>query len=468
MEETIVAISTPIGEGGIGIVRLSGPDAIRIADGIFVSKDGKRPSQFRTYTVHYGRIVDNSKLLAPSSKLQTNFIDEVILTVMKAPRSYTKEDIVEINCHGGIQATKNVLELAVKHGARIAEPGEFTKRAFLNGRIDLVQAEAVLDIIMAKTASSMKVAMSQLEGEFSKRVNAIRERIVDIASHIEASMDFPDEELDIIKEESLIEKTEDIIRELKGLIKTSDEGMILREGILVVICGKPNVGKSSLMNLLLKRDRVIVTPVPGTTRDAVEEMINIKGIPMRLVDTAGVTRSSDVVEQKGIEKTKRYLGLADLVLLMLDASTSLGPKDLELIKFVHDKKKLVVINKCDMPGRIKKDRLKAIFKKDKLIEISVKNKKNIDLLERNLAGLVWGGGYTQGEGAIVTNARHKELLDKSLGNMLSVNKSLKGGAAAEVVTIDFKEAIFNLGLIIGRSVSDDVLDRIFERFCIGK
>ena len=456
-EDTIVAVSTPIGEGGIGIVRLSGPEALKIANEIFVSKDGGRPSQYETYTTHYGHIVNDSR-----------YIDEVILTVMKAPKSYTKEDIVEINCHGGIQAVRKVLELVVKCGARIAEPGEFTKRAFLNGRVDLAQAEAVLDIVRARTEASLKVAVSQLEGNLSKVITEIRERIIDIASQIEASIDFPDEELEIIEEGRLIKKAEDVLAELKALIDTSSDGIILREGILATICGKPNTGKSSLMNLLLKRDRVIVTPIPGTTRDAVEEMINLKGIPVRLVDTAGIAKTKDLLEGEGMRKSKGYLELADLVLLVLDAATGIDREDEDIIRLIADRKKLVIINKIDLAKKIDKARIWKIFKEDPIVEISVKEKKNIELLERCILEMIWSGDFDQGEGAIVTNARHKASLDRSYENMLSVKEGLKDGASPELIAVDLKEAIFNLGTIVGKSVSEDILDRIFENFCIGK
>ena len=451
IEDTIVAVSTPIGEGGIGIVRISGAKALKIADSIFVSKDGKKPSSYGTYTVHYGHIVN---------------IDEVLLTVMRSPKSYTKEDIVEINCHGGIQAVKKVFDLVIKCGARVAQPGEFTKRAFLNGRIDLTQAEAVLDVIRAKTEGSLKAAVGQLEGRLSKDVSCMLDALVGIASHIEASIDFPDEELDIIKEEAIEKKVRGVLDNIKNLIDSFSEGVVLREGVLAVICGKPNVGKSSLMNLLLKRDRVIVAPVPGTTRDAVEEMISLNGVPIRLVDTAGIGEVNDVLHKESAGKSRCYIEKADIVLLMLDASTEINEEDLDVIRLVEGKKKLVIVNKIDLGARLAhKTRLTP---GDVIIEVSVEKKINIDLLERSILDIVWSGKFTQGEGAIVTNARHKELLDKAFNNMLSVSKAVKDAMHPELIAVDLKEAIFNLGLIVGRSASDDILDKIFENFCIGK
>jgi len=460
-EDTIAAISTPVGEGGIGIVRLSGPKALKIADSIFLSREGDKPSGFKTYTTHYGHIVDRQKT-------KGIVIDEVILTVMKAPRSYTREDVVEINCHGGIQAVKKVFELVIKNGARVAQPGEFTKRAFLNGRIDLAQAEGVLDVIRAKTEGSLKVAMSQLEGALSKKMNSIREDIINITSEVEASIDFPDEELDTKDTRGLIKKVKGVLNELNETIGSYDDGMVFREGVLATICGKPNVGKSSLMNLLLKRDRVIVSPIPGTTRDAVEEIINLKGIPIRLVDTAGISGRGGLLEKESVVRSKKYLELADIVLLLFDGSTEIEKEDRDIVRLVGDKKKLIIINKCDLAKKTDVKTLRGIFKNEKIIEISVEKKKNIKLLENAMVEMVWAGHFAQGESAIVSNARHKELLDKSLESMLSVKKALESGAGAEIVAIDLKETIYDLGLIVGKSVSDDILDRIFEQFCIGK
>jgi len=475
MNDTIVAVSTPIGEGGIAIVRLSGRDSLKIADRIFKSKDGKKASKFKTYTVHYGHIVvrRSSFVVRKNTKYEirnTNdeIIDEVLLTVMKAPRSYTKEDIVEINCHGGIQAARKVLGLVMKRGARIAEPGEFTKRAFLNGRIDLAQAEAVLDVIRSKTEGSLKVAMDQLEGGLSKEVDSIRDAAIDLASQVEAAIDFPEEELETAEKRELIKKANNIARRLKLLCDTYGEGMVFREGVLAIICGKPNVGKSSLMNLLLKRDRVIVSPVPGTTRDAVEETINLKGVPIRLVDTAGIAEAKDALWKAGVARSKRYLELADIALLVLDGSAAIDKKDAAIIKLVGDKKKVVIINKTDLPKKINAKTVKKIFRRARLVEISVEKKKNIGRLERAISDTVWSGDFVQGEAAIVANLRHKELLDRALGNMLVVKEALRKGREAELVAIDIKEAVFNLGLIIGKSVSDDILDRIFEQFCVGK
>lgn len=470
-DDTIVAVSTPVGEGGIGIVRISGPSAIAIADAIFVAKDGSKPSEQASHTVHYGHIVTRARRTGGTgtdADTPGAMIDEVLLTVMCAPRTYTREDIVEINCHGGLEATRKVLEHAAASGARIAEPGEFTKRAFLNGRIDLVQAEAVLDVIRSKTDRSLAVAMSQLEGDLSRSVNGIRDAMLEIAAHLEASIDFPDEELDILAEGGIAARTAGTIAALRKLIATFADGAVMREGVLAVICGKPNAGKSSLMNLLLKRDRVIVTPVPGTTRDAVEEMISLKGIPIRLVDTAGITTTRDRVEREGIKHSAGYVKRADIVLLVLDGSTAFDAKDRAVIRMVQAKKKVVIINKSDRPQRIDERAVARWCPPEAVVRVSVAKKRNIAALEERIARAVLGGGYLPAEGAIVANVRHKRLLDKALSHMLSMERSLAAGLSAEVLAIDLKEALYELGLIVGKSVSDDVLDRIFERFCIGK
>lgn len=472
-DDTIVAISTPMGEGGIGMVRLSGPQALEIADAIFRAKDDAKPSAFGTHTVHYGHIVKKGKegklgVEKGPRPFTTEIIDEVLLTIMRAPKTYTKEDIVEINCHGGMQAVKHVMGLVVSSGARIAEPGEFTKRAFLNGRIDLTQAEAVLDVIRSKTEGSLKVAMGQLDGELARSVRSVRDKVCGIAAEVEASIDFPEEDLGLSRKTELIDKARCALEEIERLIKSYDNGMIYREGVLAIICGKPNVGKSSLMNLLLKRDRCIVSPIPGTTRDAVEEIISLNGIPVRLVDTAGISETKDLLEKEGIKKSKKYLELSDIVILMLDASTPVSAADRNLIKIIGGKKRIIVVNKIDSPCKAAASAIRKLFKKEEIVEISVKTKENIESLEGAICRAVLKGGMNQGEGAIVSNARQKEALDKARKSVLSVTKALHKDEPPDIVAIDLKEAVASLGVVTGESVSDDILDRIFSRFCIGK
>lgn len=467
--DTIAAVSTAIGEGGIGIVRLSGAQALYIADKIFIPKKGKKASDFKSHTVHYGHIVRRlTGAKTAKRKPQTEVIDEVLLTVMRAPKTYTKEDTVEINCHGGIQATKKVLDLAIKNGARMAEPGEFTKRAFLNGRLDLSQAEAVLDTIRAKTEASLKSAMDQLGGGLSRRVDSLIEVLSDMLAQIEASIDFPDEDIEPKSRKKISLEAARASEELRALIESHDKGMIIRGGVLAIICGKPNVGKSSLMNLLLKRDRVIVSPIPGTTRDAVEETVDLGGVPIRLVDTAGIGADKGLLDKRSADKTRSYLALADIALVVIDASRGIDSKDKEIFRIVKEKRKLVIMNKIDLSRRVNEGSIKKLSGGVDVVSVSVSKGTNIPLLEKKIPALVWRGGFSQDETAMVATARHKELLDKAQGCMISVVKALKGNYHPELIAIDLKEAIFELGLITGRSVSDDLLDRIFEKFCVGK
>ncbi len=467
--DTIVAISTPIGEGGIGIVRLSGKKALSIADKIFVSKDGGKPSGFETYTLHYGHIIHRpytatkSEIRNPKSEI----IDEVLLSVMRAPKSYTKEDVVEINCHGGIVPLRKALEEVVKLGARPAEPGEFTKRAFLNGRIDLTQAEAVIDVIRAKTDASLGVAVRQLEGDFSKQINLQREKLLDMLQHIEAQIDFQEEELGPYSENEMIFKIRQSYNHLKAILDTQNLGMLLKEGITCVICGKPNVGKSSLLNTLLRRNRAIVTDIPGTTRDAIEESISIKGIPLRVVDTAGIVKSKNIVDKKSIEITKAYLKKTDLVIFMLDLSRPFDKKDKEIMKRLRPNRAIIVANKSDLKQRLNLDRVKTHIGEE-VVKISILKKKNLGAIEEVVAKKIWAGKVIHPEAAFLTNIRHKKELEAALKNLKSTELALKKNLQLELVVLDIRQAIFHLGLIIGKSVDIDVLDRIFQNFCIGK
>lgn len=467
MEETIAAISTPVGEGGIGIVRMSGARALAIADKIFRSKDGKRPSQFETYTTHYGHIVE---IASPPSTARNDeiVIDEVILTVMRAPKSYTKEDIVEINCHSGIISLKKILELVLKLGARLAEPGEFTKRAFLNGRIDLAQAEAVVDVIRAKTDTSLKVAVNQLEGDLSGQVKVLRERLLNLYTHIEASVDFPEEDVEILADCDMNDNLKDISKKIKHLVDTSEGGRVLREGITTVICGKPNVGKSSLMNAFLREKRVIVSHIPGTTRDAIEEVVNIRGIPLKIVDTAGIIDSEDLLTKEGVSRSRLYIRQADLVLFLLDASDELDVKDIVIMNEVKDKKTIVVINKTDLPRRLDTSRINNDLHSKLLVEISVAERRNLEKLEDAVTEMVWHGEISPNPEPIVTNVRHKDALVSGHDALNRALDSLEKKLSPELMSVSVKEAIDKLGLITGETVSEDILDRIFSEFCIGK
>ena len=484
LDDTIAAISTPVGEGGIGIVRLSGKGSLSIADKIFKSGDDARPSEFKTYTTHYGHIIrrvtsteheagtpfDLVRLRSPqvAQGRQYDIIDEVILTVMRAPRSYTKEDIVEINCHAGIVPLRKVLELVLSSGARLAQPGEFTRRAFLNGRIDLAQAESVLDAIRSKTDTSLRAAMSQLGGELSSKIRNLRDALLDLSSHVEASIDFPEEDIEIMSECGLQKKVKEIVEELKVLIDSADKGRILAEGIRTVICGRPNVGKSSLMNSLLKENRVIVSHIPGTTRDTIEEIININGIPLKIVDTAGIIETDDLLTKEGVERTRFHIRAADLILLILDGSEPLSVEDEKIIDEVKDRKTIVVVNKIDLPKRLVVEKLKDLLIGKEIVEISVTENKNLKNLENSISEMIWGGEVTGDYTVMVTNVRHKALLVQVREVLERALDNLAKETPPEFIALDIREGIECLGEITGEGVASDILDRIFDKFCIGK
>lgn len=455
LTDTIAAISTPIGEGGIGIVRVSGKEALRIADKIFVSPTGKKPSTLKTYTTHYGTIADNAKI-----------IDEVILTIMRSPRSYTREDIVEINCHGGIVALRDVLSLVLAKGARLAEPGEFTRRAFLNGRIDLTQAEAVIDIIRAKTDSALKIGVEQLKGALSRQINKDRGFLLDALSILEAGIDFPEEEATSVDLEAVARKIKAAAQDLQELLDNSRFARTLREGIHAVICGKPNVGKSSLLNALLKEERSIVTPVPGTTRDTIEEIVDIQGIPVRIVDTAGILEPRDLVERKAVQRSKQHINAADLVIILFDGSKKLSREDRLLAGKLKRKKVIAVINKLDLKQKVEHAEIAKIF--ERVVSVSAKKLKNIKLLENEIADLVHSGKLSGAEPVLVANLRYIKLIQKAKIVIAQASKSLDNRLPLEFIAQDIQEALGCLDGILGKKFSGDLLDKIFAEFCIGK
>lgn len=452
-DDTIAAISTPIGKSGIGIVRLSGENAISIAEKIFVSSNGKRLSKLPSHRLHYGWVKD---------------IDEVLLTVMRAPKTYTRQDIVEINCHSGIVVLKKILELVLKQGARLAERGEFTKRAYLSGRIDLAQAEAVLDVINSQTEDALNVALGQLQGRLSRKIKSLRKNILDILMQLELSIDFSDRDIKPESLEELLEQINKVRKTLKELLATADKGAILREGISCVICGKPNVGKSSLLNALLKKDRAIVTPLPGTTRDILEETIDLFGIPLRLIDTAGIIRADNLAEKEAVKRSRKTLREANFVLLVLDASQKLSDEDFAISREVAHKQAFIVLNKQDLPARVSQKEAEKVLPGRKALSVSALRGRGLDRLEREIADFIWEGKVGSNGNILVTNIRHREALKKAEKSLGRAIKAIEMGQSAEIIALEVKEAQRALSEIIGAMGCEDILERIFSQFCIGK
>ena len=458
LDDTIVAISTAIGEGGIGIVRISGEDAISILNRVFISFRDRDTMEMKSFTMRYGHIIDN----------ETNEkIDEVIVSYMKAPNTYTKEDVVEVNCHGGVVAVRRVLSLLLKNGARLAEPGEFTKRAFLNGRIDLSQAEAVIDLIRAKTDESMKIALEQSEGKLSKNVKALMDKLLGMLAHVEAAVAFPEDDIENIVNDEMIVNGKIIRAEIDLLIQSAQTGKILREGLNTIIVGKPNVGKSSLLNELLQEKRAIVTDIPGTTRDAIEEYINIKGIPVKLVDTAGIRSTHDVVESIGVEKSKEYIEKSDLVIFMIDNNRPIEDEDEEIIKIINGKKVIVVVNKTDLPRLVDIEYVKRKLNNTPFIFTSINTENGIELIKDKIVEMVFEG-HIKPKDISVTNVRHRDALIRAREGVQKGIDTIVSGLPLDFAGIDFKDAYLRLGEITGDTVEEDIIDRIFADFCIGK
>ena len=468
MENTIVAIATATGESGIGIVRLSGEKSIDIVKNFFKPYDKKEIDEKSNRMMKYGHIYDKDEL-----------IDEVMVCFMFAPHTYTRENIVEIFTHGGIVCLKRVLNLCLENGADLAEKGEFTKRAFLNGRLDLTQAEAVIDVINSKTNSSFDVAMEQLRGRFSKEINEIRKEITDVLVDIAVNIDYPDEDIEFI----LYDKLEKELRQIKGkidyLIGSSDTGRILREGLNVAIVGRPNVGKSSLMNAILRESRAIVTEIPGTTRDTIEELINVRGIPVNLIDTAGIRTTDDLIEQIGIDKSKKSLESADLVIFMIDLTSEISDEDYDILSQVDKSKLLILFNKADKTARIKEEDMISFADGMRYMLTSVNDSKSVDEVENAIFEKA-GGNLLLGKESetdklagsqksnIVTNARHKNMLERASVSLGEAINAVSGNIPLEFLEIDIRNAYEELGFITGDSVQDDVIDEVFSRFCLGK
>ncbi|HAP14849.1 MAG TPA: tRNA uridine-5-carboxymethylaminomethyl(34) synthesis GTPase MnmE [Lactococcus sp.] len=448
--DTIAAISTPLGEGAIAIVRLSGSDAIPIAKKVF---QGKNLDKVASHTINYGHIFDEDRL-----------VDEVMLSVMRAPKTFTREDLVEINTHGGIAVTQEILQLLLRSGARLAEPGEFTKRAFLNGRIDLAQAESVMDLIRAKTDQAANIAVKQLDGSLSNLINNIRQEILESLAQVEVNIDYPEyDDVETMTSQMLLEKTAHFEQLLETLLATAKRGKILREGLRTAIIGRPNVGKSSLLNQLLREEKAIVTDIAGTTRDVITEFANIGGVPLELIDTAGIRETEDVVEKIGVERSQKALEEADLVLLVLDASSPLTPKDLELLELSSSTNRIVLLNKTDLPEKIELEKLPADS-----IRISALKNENLDAVEKQIRALFFSGEIEAKDATTLSNARHIGLVEQALDALKEANRGLAMGLPVDLIQVDVTRCWQLLGEITGEAAPDELITQLFSQFCLGK
>lgn len=451
MEETIAAIATPPGPGGVAIVRISGKAALATADAVF--KGRGRPSAQRSHTLRHGFVMDGEQV-----------VDEVLLAVMRGPRSYTAEDVVEISCHGGLVSARRVLDLLVRAGARVAQAGEFTRRAFLNGRIDLTQAEAVADIIAAQTEGAQRAGVAQLQGHLFKKMQQVYDHLADALAHVEAHLDFPDEDLAPAERREIAERVRNATIFMEALLATAREGRVIREGVRTVIAGKPNVGKSSLLNTLLGEDRAIVSPTPGTTRDTIEEIVSLGGVPLRIVDTAGIREHESQVEEEGIRRTHAQLEQAELVLLVLDASQRLEAADRKLVALCKERPLIVVLNKTDLGVSVDVAALRDLT----TVSVSLKSGRGVEDLKKTISEHVLQGQAHTGFHEVFINARHQEALVRAVAALGHATAAFQQRLSLECVAADLRGAMQALGEVTGRTVTEDVLDRIFANFCIGK
>lgn len=453
---TIAAISTPYGTGGISVIRISGTDAIGIADRVFKASSGKTLESAPSHTIHHGHIYSSDG----------KRLDEVLVSVMRAPRTFTGEDTAEINCHGGLLVTKLILEEVLSCGAAIADRGEFTKRAFLNGKLDLCEAESVIDVINSKTALEQEISVNNLGGALSSKINEIRERITSLCANIQVLIDYPDEGLEPFGDDEFVAELGAIYEQITKLYNTSDAGLLLRSGISAAIVGKPNVGKSSLLNLLSGEEKAIVTDVEGTTRDAIEEYITIGSITLRLADTAGIRATEDVVEKIGVQKSLEYIDKSELIIFMADAKSGLDERDYEIMEAARGKKAIALINKTEAGSMVDKSELKSYF--DYVIDFSVKEEKGTDELEAAIKALFEMGAIANGGESVITNARHRDALAKARAAVKSAIDTQISGIPIDTTFIDLEEAASALGEIVGLTVSEEIVDKIFHKFCIGK
>ncbi|MDN4494153.1 tRNA uridine-5-carboxymethylaminomethyl(34) synthesis GTPase MnmE [Ureibacillus aquaedulcis] len=458
--DTIAAISTPMGEGAIAIVRLSGDDAVHIANKIFKSPSGKQLKDEKTHTIHYGHLIE------PKTE---EVVEEVMLSLMRAPKTFTREDVVEINCHGGIVSVNRVLQLVLQNGARLADPGEFTKRAFLNGRIDLSQAEAVMDLIRAKTDRAMNVALGQMEGKLSRLIGQLRNALIETLAHVEVNIDYP--EYDDVEEMTipvLLEKCSWVRDEIAKLLQTSSQGKILREGLSTVILGRPNVGKSSLLNSLVHENKAIVTDVAGTTRDIIEEYVNVRGVPLRLVDTAGIRETEDIVERIGVERSRQVLKEADLILLVLNSAEDLSEEDERLFETIQNMDFIVVVNKTDLPQKIDLDKVNQLSNGRPVVTTSILQEQGIIELEESIAKIFFEGQIEANDLTYVSNARHIALLHQAKATIEDAIDAAEAGVPVDMIQIDVTKTWELLGEIVGDTVQESLINQLFSQFCLGK
>ncbi|NBC70833.1 tRNA uridine-5-carboxymethylaminomethyl(34) synthesis GTPase MnmE [Paenibacillus sacheonensis] len=458
IQDTIAAISTAVGEGGIAVIRVSGPEAVSACARYFRSKSNMADAA--SHTVHYGHIVD------PASG---ETVEEILLTIMRGPRSFTAEDVVELSTHGGVVAVKRVLELLLRAGEiRLAEPGEFTKRAFLNGRIDLTQAEAVIDLIRSKSDRAFSVALKQSEGMLSKKVKTLRHGLVELLAHIEVNIDYPEHDVASMTSAYIRERCGEACAEIDRLLKTAAEGKILREGIVTAIVGRPNVGKSSLLNALVQENKAIVTDIPGTTRDVIEEYITLGGVPLRLLDTAGIRETADVVERIGVERSRTALDEADLILLVLNAGETLHPDDRQLMEALSGRPVVVLLNKTDLPSMLDTTEIESRFPPESIVRMSVLHEQGLDELEQVIKRLFFGGELESADMTYVSNIRHISLLNQARQSLVDAIDATEIGIPIDIVQIDVRTAWEQLGEMIGDSVAESLIDQIFSQFCLGK
>ena len=459
LDDTIAAIATAPGIGGIGIIRVSGPEACNVVNRIFHSQQSVPLGERQTRTIHYGHIVH------PKTG---KTLDEVIVVLMKGPHSYTAEDVVEIQCHGGFVSVREILKVLLSEGVRQAEEGEFTKRAFLNGRIDLTQAEAIIDIIDAKTEQSLEVAVNQLDGTLSKYIRTLRDELIAMIAHLEVTIDYPEEDIEEVSAQEVRTGLEPILEKMDTLLATAQRGKLLRDGVMVSIIGRPNAGKSSLMNALLREDRAIVTNIPGTTRDSIEEFLTIQGIPVRLIDTAGIRETEDIVESMGVEKARQYLDKADVVVLVIDGSKPLEPEEQELLQLITNRPSIIFLNKADQAQCVRKEEIAALGTFTEIVTISAAQGEGMDEMARVITSLVQGGSVQASHEAMLSNVRHITLMEQAKVSLNQSILAIDSGMPIDLIVTDIRAAWELLGDITGESLRESMVDELFKRFCLGK